>query len=211
VTATVTGTQVSGWYTSNVGVHFTVTDAESGISSSVGCDDATLTQDSHGTTYACTATNGAGLSAGQTVTVKRDATLPSIAFAGNQDSYTVAQSIAITCSASDAMSGLASNTCANVAGDAYTFGLGAHSLSASAADNAGNTSSASATFTVTVDGGSMCELVKRWVNQAGIANSMCQELKNQAFGAFRNHVSAQSGKSVSVDHAAILTALSNSL
>jgi hypothetical protein len=53
--------------------------------------------------------------------------------------------------------------------------------------------------------------VQRWVSQRGVANSMCQQLRNGAYGAFRNHVSAQSGKFVSAANADILIALSNEL
>ena len=36
--------------------------------------------------------------------------------------------------------------------------------------------------------------MKRWVSNKGAANSMCQQLKNHAYGAFINHVEAQGGK-----------------
>ena len=66
-------------------------------------------------------------------------------------------------------------------------------------------------FTVIVTRASLCALVNRWVDQAGIANSMCQQRTNGAYGAFRIHVSAQSGKSVTAAHADILILLSKSL
>mgnify|MGYP001591214380 FL=1 len=40
---------------------------------------------------------------------------------------------------------------------------------------------------------------------------MCQQLKNGAYGAFINHVEAQSGKSVAADKAAILIRLARLL
>jgi hypothetical protein len=64
---------------------------------------------------------------------------------------------------------------------------------------------------VSVTSGSLCTLVRQWVSQHGVANSMCQQLANGAYGAFRNHVSAQSGKFVSAAHASILISLSRSL
>ncbi len=211
ITADVTGTLGdNGWYTSDVGVAWTVTDGESAVTSTTGCDPSTVTTDTNGASITCSATSTGG-SASQSVTVKRDATAPVVGFAGNAGSYTVDQTIAITCSASDAMSDLASSACPGASGDAYTFGTGTHTLSASATDNAGNSASASATFTVSVTSGSLCALVQRWVSQRGVANSMCQQLRNGAYGAFRNHVSAQSGKFVSAAHAAVLIALSNEL
>jgi len=53
--------------------------------------------------------------------------------------------------------------------------------------------------------------VQRWVSQRGVANAMCQQLRNGAYGAFRNHVAAQRNKTVSAAHADILIALSNAL
>jgi hypothetical protein len=213
VVPTVAGTLgLGGWYTSDVNVSWSVTDGTSGVASSVGCSATTTTTDNAGTTYTCTATNGAGLSATQSVSAKRDATKPVIGYAGNAGSYTVDQTVAITCSASDAMSGLASSTCANISGAAYTFAIGANNYAASAQDNAGNINAASASFTVSVTSGSLCALVQRWVSNAGVANSMCVKLRQGSYGAFRNEVSAQSGKKfLSEANANILLRLVNVL
>ncbi len=200
-----------GWYTSDVDVSWTVTDGISGIASGAGCSAATTSADNAGTTYACTATNGAGLTSTASVSAKRDATKPVIGYAGNAGSYTVDQTVAITCAASDAMSGLAANTCANVNGAAYTFAVGTNTFSATAADNAGNTNAASASFTVAVTSGSLCALVERWVSNAGVANSMCVKLRHGSYGAFRNELSAQSGKKISEANAATLLRLVNLL
>ena len=88
--------------------------------------------------FTCSATNAAGLSASDAVSVKRDATAPAVSFTGNAGSYTVDQMVSITCSASDAMSQLASSSCPSVSKAAYEFPLGTNTLSASATDNAGN-------------------------------------------------------------------------
>ena len=211
IAAQVSGTLGSNsWYTSDVAVSWTVTDAQSTVTSTSGCGASTVSSDTNGAPFTCSATSAGG-TASQSVTVKRDATVPTVGFSGNQGSYTVDQQVAITCSASDAMSGIASSTCPNASGDAYSFGLGAHSLAASATDNAGNASSATTPFTVQVTAGSLCALVERWVNKSGVANSMCQQLANVAYGAFRNHVQAQRDKSVSAAHADILIALSTEL
>ncbi|MHB1096505.1 MAG: thrombospondin type 3 repeat-containing protein [Gemmatimonadaceae bacterium] len=79
-------------------------------------------------------------------------------------------------------------------GDAYRLRVGSHTLSASATDNAGNQRAASTSFTVTVNSGNICELVKRWVSNAGVANSMCVKLRQGSYGAFRNKLSAQGGR-----------------
>ena len=211
LTPTITGTLgAGGWYTSDVAVSWSVADAESSIASQSGCTASSVASDTHGQSFTCTATSAGG-SATQTVTVKRDATVPAIAFSGNAGSYTVDQAVAISCSATDATSGIASESCPGASGDAYTFAIGANTLNATATDQAGNGASASASFTVAVTSGSLCALTKRFVSQHGVANSMCKQLENGAVGAYVNHVKAQSGKSVSAAHAAILIGLAGKL
>ena len=79
ITPAVTGTLgANGWYTSNVGVTWSVTDPESGIATSTGCAPATLANNTSGTTLTCSATNGAGLSSSASVTIKIDKTSPVI-------------------------------------------------------------------------------------------------------------------------------------
>ncbi len=80
VTPTVTGTLgSSGWYRSDVGISWTVTDPESEIISTEGCDPTSLISDTLGATSTCTATStGVGGPGSATVTVKRDATAPAV-------------------------------------------------------------------------------------------------------------------------------------
>ncbi len=211
IAASVTGTVgANGWYTSDALVTWSVTDPESAIASSSGCGDVTIAADQQATAYTCSATSGGG-SASESVSVQRDATSPVVTYVGNAGSYTVDQSVSITCSASDATSGVAATTCVSVAGDAYTFGVGTSGLAASATDNAGNIGGAATSFTVSVDAASLCNLVHRWVDQTGAANSLCQLLFNDAYDAFRNRLRAQSGKLLPADKAEILISLSNSL
>jgi hypothetical protein len=211
IAPSVTGTLGdNGWYTSDVGVTWSVTDAESDVTGTSGCEALSITTDQQATTYTCSASSLGG-SSSESVTVKRDATNPAVVYSGNAGSYTVDQPVNITCSASDATSGLASADCANVTGDAYTFGVGTSSFFASASDNAGNSAAASASFAVIVTPGSLCSLARRWVTNAGIATSLCQQLENGAYDAFRNRVESQSGKAIPADKAALLISLSNSL
>lgn len=224
ITFTINGTPGNGgWYTSDVLVDWTVTDAESAISANT-CADFSVTGDQNATTYNCSATSAGGTSS-SSVTIKRDATVPAIAFSGNAGTYTVDQFVAITCSATDATSGIASSSCPSASGAAYLFIIGSNSLSASASDNAGNANSASTSFTVSVTAGSLCNLTQRFVSSAGIANSMCVKLnaagaaiargnmqaKAGPLGAYVKEVQAQTGKSVSAANAAILINLASKL
>ena len=105
VTPTVTGTLGNnGWYRSDVSVSWTVTDIESPIDSRVGCDPSTLSTDSGGTAYTCTATSAGGQGSGS-VTVNRDATPPTIS-CGTAPTFELGQSIAtVAATVTDSLSG----------------------------------------------------------------------------------------------------------
>jgi hypothetical protein len=209
VTPVVTGTQHNGWYTSDVNVSFTVADPESPIASTAGCDPATVSSDTTGQTFTCTATSAAPSPGSAAVTVKRDATAPVVAFSGVQSSYALTDVVAITCSATDATSGVASATCPSLSAPAYQ--VVGRVLTATATDNAGNVGTASATVNVRVTSDGLCGLVQQWVTNGGVAQSLCVKLQHGDLDAFRNEVAAQSGKKLTADHAATLTALSRSL
>jgi hypothetical protein len=112
--------------------------------------------------------NGArvvGRETGSPLTIAPDTVAPVVTWSGNAGTYTVADSVAIACGAADEAygSGLASTTCASVGPvDAALLGLGAHTVSATATDVAGNTGSASATFTVVATASSICTLTPRY-------------------------------------------------
>lgn len=148
VTSTITGTEGSaGWYTSDVTVDWSVTDAESDVTVE-GCEPSTTTADTAATTISCVATSAGGTTA-KDVTIKRDATAPELSVTGGpQDgaSYEAgAVPAAPTCSATDATSGVAGG-CA-LSGYAATEGT--HELVATASDAAGNTATLSRRYTVT--------------------------------------------------------------
>jgi hypothetical protein len=178
VTPDVSGTAgAAGWYTSAVSLSWAVGDPESSIGSSTGCSAATVGTDTAGTTFTCTAANRSGLSTTSSVTIKRDATPPTISYTGNAGSYTVDQRVAIHCKAADALSGVASTTCADTSAPAWTFGLGAHSLRATAADVAGNLATGSATFDVVVTAGSLCDLTASFVEGSAKYQSLPRSLR----------------------------------
>ncbi|MGH3370100.1 MAG: hypothetical protein ACRDPR_08865, partial [Nocardioidaceae bacterium] len=94
-----------GWYTSDVDVSWSVVDEESAITGSSGCGAVTQSTDSAGTTYTCTATSAGG-TASESVTVKRDATAPTID-CGTADGTWHASNVSIPCTAGGGVSGLA--------------------------------------------------------------------------------------------------------
>lgn len=68
----------NGWYRSDVSVRWDVRDAESPVTSQIGCATSVVARDTKGTTFRCEATSAGGTSK-QSVTVKRDVTAPAIA------------------------------------------------------------------------------------------------------------------------------------
>jgi hypothetical protein len=66
-----------GWNTTvPVTVSWSVTDPESGINSSSGCGNSTVSAETSGVTFTCSATNNAGLTSSVSVTVRVDLTPP---------------------------------------------------------------------------------------------------------------------------------------
>jgi hypothetical protein len=66
----------NGWYTTNVTLNWTVVDPESVILSTTGCDATTLTSDTTGKTFTCSATSDGGTTT-VSKTIKVDMTPPS--------------------------------------------------------------------------------------------------------------------------------------
>ena len=116
----ITGTLGSnGWYTSDVSVTWTVNDNGSALTNTTGCGTQTVTTDNNapGVTLHCSASNAGGTTTDDVV-IKRDATKPTVTYSSHPASYTVDQTVNITCTAAYPTpgSGLASTTCANITG-----------------------------------------------------------------------------------------------
>ncbi len=226
ITPAVTGTMGSnGWYTSDVGVSWNVTDPESAITAESGCSSTTVTADTTGQVFTCTATSAGGTST-KSVTIKRDATPPAIAFSGNPGSFTVADTVNITCNATDSTSGVASTSCPGVVSQpAWQLALGTHSYTANATDMAGNASTATTSFTVTVGYDSLCALTGTFSTSPDVTQGLCDKLaaaksaaargqskaKDNVIRAFDNQVDAQTGKALTSSQAALLKSLAGSL
>lgn len=148
VTATVTGTSsASGWYLGDVHVSWSVSDPDSEVSTS-GCNDVTITTDTDaaGVTITCTATSLGGTTS-DSVTVRRDATPPTVAVLGVQDGDAIAAADPpeVGCEAGDASpgSGVAN---ASPAPTITELGGGFFSARCIAVDRAGNVASASVEY-----------------------------------------------------------------
>jgi hypothetical protein len=140
ITPTVIGTLgANGWYTSDVNVTWSVVDNESAISSQTGCGAQSVTSDTSGVTFTCSATSAGGNSS-QSVTIKRDATAPTITFvnrtAANSNGWNNS-AVTVNWSCSDTTSG------AVTASSSQTVSSeGANqSVTGSCTDNAGNSAS----------------------------------------------------------------------
>ena len=84
-----------------------------------------------------------------------DKTPPTIQFDGNAGLYTTASTITIACHAFDVMSGVASDTCASATLNhvaASSLGVGTKTLTATATDVAGHSTSAATTFQIILAG-----------------------------------------------------------
>lgn len=165
----------SGWTNSFVTVTLAATDNLSGVAATHSSLDGGPAQSGgtvqiasggvHSLAY-WSVDNAGNVEAQRTVTVMIDTTAPTVTYRGNLGTYGLLDSVAITCTAADDVggSGLASSTCADASGPAWSFGAGSHTLSASATDNAGNTGTGSATFTVSVRSADLCTLTGRFVD-----------------------------------------------
>ena len=211
----------AGWF--NTAVHFTFTCADA-ISGVATCPAAVDLAEGAEQSVSGTVTDNAGRSASTSVShINIDTTKPLVTFSGNAGIYTVDQAVLITCTATDALSGIATDTCANIAGPAWSFGVGVTSRTATATDVAGNTRTSSTSFTVIVTAASLDALIRRFFggDQNGangliakvnaIINAPNANAKSGKLGAFDNQVDAKTGKPLTIEQAALLKQLAAAL
>ncbi len=140
ITPSVSGTLGNNdWFTSNVSISWTVTDEESEVPSQNGCEAQTVTADTSGVTFTCSATSEGGTTS-QSVTVKRDATPPNISFSSRTPANASGwnnTNVEVQWSCSDALSGAVA---ASVNQTVSTEGLNQNATGI-CQDNAGNTAS----------------------------------------------------------------------
>jgi probable HAF family extracellular repeat protein len=154
-----------------------------------------------------------------------DVTPPTIGYSSHAATYTVDEHVSIACAATDTESGIASNTSAPIDGDAYVFGLGPHTFSATATDKAGNSASASTSFSVNVTFASLTNLTRRFVTKKPVVDALVANLRDaeaartkgktkqaeDQLNDYRRRVQAEVGKSITAERGSILIGLSRAL
>jgi hypothetical protein len=149
------------------------------------------------TTVSYFATSNSGVVEGaHNVTVSVDKTKPTIAYAGNQGTYGVLDTVNITCTASDSLSGLLLNTCANISGPAWQFSLTGNTYTATAMDFASNINTATASFSLVVTYSDMCTLTRQFLDASNpdstvLGSSLCAQLGTAESAAARGNANAK--------------------
>jgi hypothetical protein len=139
--------------------------------------------------------SGGSVELPESAIVRIDKGAPTVAFSGNAVTYDVHELVDIECTASDAVSGVMTENCPDVSAQAYTFGLGLHTVSASAEDFAGNVGLGSTSFTVVVTHDGLCALSLQFVTNPGLqqANAMCAQLAAAEQAAADGNLTAEAG------------------
>ena len=180
----------NGWYTSNVTVRLTATDngtiSTRQVSTNggqtwttVSANNPTTVISAEGTTtvlYRAT-DNGGNVSQVGQVVVKIDKTAPTVAFQGATEAGSVGNAGDVSWTTSDATSGIQTVTATldgtAVPGDKplelWRLPLGAHTLSVTAKDNAGLTTTKTLTFTTTTSLAELTKLTQRLADSGEVS------------------------------------------
>jgi hypothetical protein len=152
ITPNVSGTiGLNGWYVSDVALNFSIVDPASLVTSQSGCGSTVINTDTPGAVVTCTVNGYNGPWTGS-VTIKRDTVAPTVTIATPIDgsSYVLGASVTASYSCTDALSGPTVCAASVANGSSLpTSAAGPHTITVNATDAAGNTSSVTATYTVT--------------------------------------------------------------
>jgi hypothetical protein len=169
--AVISGTQGSnGWYTGPVTVHFTCSDAVSGVAT---CPDNVILTDNGANSPGGTVTDKAGNTATTTVSgINIDKELPTITdvnVAGGI--YTLGAVPTATCTASDSFSGL-TGTCTVTVTGGTANGVGTFSYTATATDKASNQVKTTGTYKVVYRFDGFLQPINDTAHQVGTSTSV---------------------------------------
>ena|GEM_PF-2155402 len=132
------------WYTSDVTVAWPISELESRVTESSGCDQSTVSTDTEGITITCSATSVGGTST-KSITIKRDATAPELEMVVSPDPVSVNQTTWAMFMFDDPVSGFGMIDCPQP--DTSRAGEFVHTCTAW--DMAGNATIAQDSYTVT--------------------------------------------------------------
>ena len=224
----------AGWNNTAASLQFLATDGGSGVqdvrysvdggTAVLGTSVAFNADGQYSVSYYATDKAG-NVEAAKNASVWIDATAPVVTFAGN-GTYTVDQAVSVTCTATDNLSGIVGAPCANalLVKQAWELPLGTTTVSATATDAADNSTTASATVTVRSTFDSLTALTVRFTKGTP-GNSLVAQLNaakdaaargnanacNAAIRAYQNELSAQSGKVLTAEQAAVLARLAEAM
>lgn len=211
ITPNVSGTVgLNGWFISDVALTWTVTDDESPVIASIGCEPLVLLQDDTKRTFTCVATSFGGSSVAS-YEIGRDTQPPLITYLGNAGRYGAGDQILISCAEADVTSGIATSTCTDIVGPASLFAVGTHTVTSTATDFAGNTGTGSVTFEIVIAVPDLNALIDRMVTKTSVARNLKRLLARGDIAGFTRLVVRETGRSISTEDAATLLRLVASL
>lgn len=223
----------AGWYTSPVTVTLSATDSASGVAHTEYSLDGTtwstytapitVTAEGLSTIFYRSLDNAGNVEVAEHVDIRIDTESPVITIGGIQEGaiYQIGLVTVATYSAEDSVSGVKDSSAVLTGGD--ESGIGIFNYNVTASDIAGNTRTSTVAYTVASTLPGTMELVNHYlgsgaINKQGIAQSLGAKLRNaleamnrgniaaaqNVIRAFINEVTAQTGKAISQDAAAIL-------
>lgn len=165
---------VNGWYRGPITVHFTCAD-QSGLSGIASCPaDVTLNGDGANQSVSGTAIDNAGNQTSTTVTgLNLDHTAPSITFQGvtNGATYTLGAAPTPSCTASDALSGVA-QPCIGALTGGNANGVGQFTYRATVTDRAGNITTSTVNFRIAYRFDGFLQPINDTAHQIGTSTSI---------------------------------------
>jgi hypothetical protein len=147
ITSSVSGTAgANGWFTSAVTLSWTVTDPDSGVFYTQGCDPVTISSETSGRSFTCFAINKARGTSRATRRIKIDLTDPSVACVQPSPVFFKGQAGArVKATVSDALSGPTADTASS---SANTSTPGSFSVNVTGSDRAGRATTVACGYVV---------------------------------------------------------------